>query len=368
MAKTLSELLEDARLLPLVPLVGAHGYQKEVDSMAVMVDALLEKRDDIDILTGNNPRQVMHENHRHHAAFMATVFGVGAYELLARTIVWVYRTYHFHGFQYEYFPVELNGWKKAVAEHLDERHSSQILTIYDWMIENHESMVKLAETGKQEKTPVGENWLQIKNTFREKLIVGDYQSCRLIAKSYLENRETLIELYTQIIQPAMYEIGQLWESGNISVAQEHLASAVVSRIMASINGGKEISSHKKGIAVVTAAPGEFHELGAWMLSDILEQDGWSIFYLGANTPDVDLQRFMDEKRPEMLALSVTMPFNIARVKNLIESIRNNGLHAGVKILVGGRVFVDNPELERIVGADGFAANLDAALRITRSWV
>jgi len=49
----------------------------------------------------------MYDNHLNHARFMANVFRFNAYTLLVKTVIWVYRSYHSHGFSFDYFPVEL---------------------------------------------------------------------------------------------------------------------------------------------------------------------------------------------------------------------------------------------------------------------
>lgn len=364
----LEEIINEARKLPLVPLAGVEAYQNAGPGMITMVDTELEKNGCINNLIGNNPLQMMYDNHKHHWAFMATVFGISAYELLARTVPWVYRSYYSHGFDYAYFPIELTAWKSAVTHHMPEKTAGQVLCIYDWMLEKHNQIIELAQRSDTETLPVSESWIEEKEAFKGQLLAGDFSSCMEIARNYIMESSRVKDFYLYIIQPSMYEIGLMWEGAEISVAQEHLASAVVSRILACVAGEMKHTSKEKGKALVTAAPGEFHEIGAWMVSDLLEQDGWQVTYLGANTPDQDLLKLLDDNLPDILALSVTMPFNLDRAESIVSAIHKNPLHRGLKILIGGRVFIDNPELEKTLGADGFAANLDDALRTTRSWV
>jgi MerR family transcriptional regulator, light-induced transcriptional regulator len=361
-----SKVIEEVVCLPLVPLEAVTQYREKTVEMIGFVDTELGTRPDIMELIGNNALQLMYDNHKHHASFMTTVFSVGGYELLARTVPWVYRSYYSHGFLYDYFPIELKAWQKAVSTFMDAELSSQILTIYSWMIKSHDTMIRLAEEPVG-KIPVSEQWFEIKENFRDKLLEGDFQGCLAVANQYVVDQETLQALYLQIIQPAMYEIGMLWEEAKISVAQEHLASAVVARIMATI--GSLVSSQfgHKGKAIVTAAVNEFHEIGAWMISDVLEQDGWQVRYLGANTPDNELLKMVDEYSPDLLAISVTMPFSVVAVKDIVESIKASAFHRALKVIVGGRVFNDNPELVEFVGAHGFAANAEEALRLARNW-
>ncbi len=366
MSISFSSVIDEAVKLPLVPLEAVTQYRNKIMEMTALVDTSLSSRADVMELIGQNALQVMYDNHRHHAAFMATVFGVGGYELLARTVPWVYHAYHSHGFSYEYFPVELQAWKSAVSSCMDEELHQQILAVYDWMIDSHEKMIQLSQSP-GEKLPISEKWFEIKEDFKEKLLVGDYQGCLLIANQYSEDQNSLQDLYLQIIQPAMYEIGMLWEEGSISVAQEHLASAVVARIMATIASSASSQTKNKGKAIVTSSINEFHELGAWMISDVLDQEGWQVRYLGANTPAQDLLQMIDDFYPDLIAISVTMPFNLNSAKEIISSIKANPLHRDLKIAVGGRVFNDNPELLEFVGAHGFAANTEEMLRLARQW-
>ncbi len=132
--------------------------------------------------------------------------------------------------------------------------------------------------------------------------------------------------YLNVIEPSMYEIGARWERGEISVAQEHLATAISSRVMAALYPRFVLGEQTKGRAVVTTVYEEFHELGAWMVADLLALDGWEVSYLGAHTPTGDLLDMLLNLKPDLLALSSAMPFNLDRVQESIQTVR--GRHGG----------------------------------------
>jgi MerR family transcriptional regulator, light-induced transcriptional regulator len=116
-----------------------------------------------------------------------------------------------------------------------------------------------------------------------------------------------------------------------------------------------------------ASPNEFHEIGAWMIADILKIQGWDIDYLGANTPQNDLIKFLLSSLPDILLISVTMLFNVEKVKEIIDSIKTNTDLNKMKIMVGGRIFIENPELGITLGADGFGANIEDAKKLAGQW-
>jgi methanogenic corrinoid protein MtbC1 len=298
---------------------------------------------------------------------METVFSINNIELLVRTVPWVYRTYHAHGFSFDYFPLELKTWKKANTKFLQTKTAININKYYSWLIEHHDNMISLSQSEKNLSVPVDKNWLEIKNLFITNLLDGEHKKCLQIANEYIKSASDIEPFYLYIIQPVMYEIGLKWENDDITIAHEHLASAIVGSIMSAISMLKIQSVKSHGKIVITSCPNEFHEIGAWMLSDVLENEGWDVTYLGANTPQKDLISLLKSKEPDVLAISVTIPFNIHNAKKIIEEIKNDNEIKHIKIMIGGRVFNENKKLWQDIGADGFAENLQEARQLAEKW-
>ncbi|MBF0573921.1 MAG: cobalamin-dependent protein [Desulfamplus sp.] len=364
-------ILNQAASLPFVSLKSATAYHINSSDMVRYVNSTLTTTPNIYTIIGNNPLGIMYDNHKHHAAFMTTVFSINNYELLAKTVPWVYRAYYSHGFEFEYFIIELKAWMEANKRYLEKKDSESINVIYEWLISRHTDMIKIALSDTEYLLPISENWLELKNAFQSALLDGDHRKALALAQDSIKNDLKLQDFYLHIVQPSMYEIGMMWEKAEISVAQEHLASAIVGRIMANISMGKDSNNGKNidiGRAIVTASPNEFHEIGAWMIADTLEQEGWDVRYLGANMPKEDLILFVKSFIPDLLAISVTMPFNITYVKEAIAKIRDDDELKNIKIIVGGRVFNETPKLWQATGADGFAANLEDAKNLAKKLI
>ena len=171
--------------------------------------------------------------------------------------------------------------------------------------------------------------------------------------------------YLNVIESSMYGIGERWERGEISVAQEHLATAISGRVMAALYPRFVLGRQTKGRAVVTTVAEEFHELGAWMVADLLALDGWDVTYLGANTPSGDLLDMLSRLKPDLLALSSAMPFNLIRVQEVIEAIRARKELEQIRIMVGGRIFRDMDGPLAYAGADGWARDAQEASLLAR---
>ena len=167
-----------------------------------------------------------------------------------------------------------------------------------------------------------------------------------------------------MIQPALYEIGRLWQENRISVAQEHLATAVSQNVLARAYMQAEFAPPNGRHAVFACVPGNQHSLGPRMLSDIFETAGWEATYLGADVPIPDLIRLLDARRPQLLALSLCLPAQLAVTRDAIARIRAELGERCPEIWVGGLASLSSERLWRIVQADGWAADALHALEQT----
>jgi len=85
-----------------------------------------------------------------------------------------------------------------------------------------------------------------------------------------------------VLLPYLRDLGERWERGEASVAQEHFASVVLrGRLLGMARGWDLGSGHR---ALLACPPGEMHELGLILFGLALHRHGWRITYLGADTP------------------------------------------------------------------------------------
>lgn len=363
----LEKLLQEAAGLPKVSPEAALAYKAQLEGLVIRVNQSLAAHPQIQRLIGYNPLALMSNNHYHHARFMANVFRFNAYALLVKTVIWAYRTYHNHGFAYDYFALELAAWQEAISALLAPSQAETILQVYRWLLDHHEQWQQLA--GQPVATPLAGSttWEAVRRQFLDALLRGDSRVCLELGSRLTRTPRGLEDFYLEILQPCMYEIGRLWEEGEISVAQEHLASALVARLMAVLYPALEIVQPPKGRAVVTAAPNEFHETGARCVADLLGLDGWEISYLGANTPTTELLRYLRQVRPHLLAISVAMPFNLDLTQEMVAAVREDPEFHRIKIMVGGLAFAPLPEIWQELEADGYAPDARGAVALARSW-
>lgn len=353
--------------IPKVSLEAAEEYKNKLDLLIEKVNNKLFSRNDITDLIGDNPINKMYNNHENHAKFMYNSFKLNDKKLFYTTINWVYRTYSNHGFSYDYFLVELKAWMEAVEETIEDKKAEEINKVYSWMIDHHDKFIRESKVIEPIKFETKNDFSGLYKEFLKCLLQGNHKHCIITAQQKVETKEDMLLFFEEVIKPTMYKIGSLWEEGEISTAEEHLASSIVSRIISSLYSRFIYLENDKGKAVISAIANEYHEIGSRIVSDSLEMDGWDVEHLGADTPTEDLIEFISKEDLFLIGLSAALPFNIDNLVSTIEIIKAIDTLRDIKILVGGKVFNDNPELWKKTGADAWAKDGREAAEIAESW-
>jgi len=116
---------------------------------------------------------------------------------------------------------------------------------------------------------------------------------------------TVETVLRDVVLPYLHELGERWEHGAVSVAQEHFASHVVRGRLAGLARGW--GSGRGPQALLACAPGEHHDLALLIFGIVLNRRGWRIAYLGVNTPMLDAIQVTSDLRPALVVLAATRP-------------------------------------------------------------
>jgi len=160
----------------------------------------------------------------------------------------------------------------------------------------------------------------------------------------------------EILDPAIVQLGRLWEEEAMSLAQNFVASKIAEDTLLRCIPDSGIHQHTKGAVVIGNIEDDFHSLGRKTVGLFLTAAGWDVYDLGN---DVPAEQFL-EKALEVgacvigaSAMMQTTALNILKLRNLIDV---QGLSGRMKLAVGGAVFNWRPDLVAEVGGDGTASN------------
>jgi MerR family transcriptional regulator, light-induced transcriptional regulator len=172
------------------------------------------------------------------------------------------------------------------------------------------------------------SWENQRERLLEALLTGEELEARSIADRLIEGHVSTIEICEKLIAPCLRQVGERWHRGEVSVAEEHRATAICERILA--RAAAHPRGRPRGTAVVLAAPGDEHSLPSSMAALVLRDDRWRVHHLGANVPTSDLLSLAHSVKADLVVLSMTYakPDAVQQLRAVLEAQHFN-------VIVGG---------------------------------
>jgi methanogenic corrinoid protein MtbC1/ketosteroid isomerase-like protein len=142
-------------------------------------------------------------------------------------------------------------------------------------------------------------------------------------------------IHALLIGPAMTRIGELWQSNAISVADEHMATAISHRMLSRLLNALTVAKPRSRERVLLAAvEGQQHFLGLRMIADVLEGAGFGVLFLGPDVPLNSLRDFVGEHQPDVIGLSFAIPNTDSQLVSAIGALHE--VSQAPRIMLGGR--------------------------------
>lgn len=166
---------------------------------------------------------------------------------------------------------------------------------------------------------------------------------------------TLDSVLGDVVLPCLHEIGDRWERGEISVAQEHFATNLFrGRLLGLARGWGQGRGPR---ALLACAPGELHDLGLISFGLALRARGWTITFLGPATPVETLAETAATLAPELVVMTAVTPksfeTNAEELRDLAAEVplalAGAGASERLAAQVGARYLAEDPvaEAERV---------------------
>jgi MerR family transcriptional regulator, light-induced transcriptional regulator len=238
--------------------------------------------------------------------------------------------------------------------HLTHAHAGDVLAL----LEHGIATLEAAERGTALIAPEPSATVQ---TLSRALLGGRRQDAEAQVLTAMAGGAALVDVSVDLLQPALYHVGLLWQQNRISVAQEHLATAITQTAMATGFAVAELAPPNGRTAAFACVEGNLHAVGLRMVSDAFEVAGWEASFLGASMPNEALIAFCGEARPELLGLSVSLPPQLPALRELIGRLRAELGNAAPRVLVGGQLVNQIGAAVRGLGADAWFSDARAVV-------
>ena len=180
------------------------------------------------------------------------------------------------------------------------------------------------------------------------LLEGDTRVGQELVGDLLTQKVSLATIYGDYIQRGMYEVGELWERNQISVSVEHLAASTTQLIVSELFFKLKCSPENGKQVIIACVPYELHDVGTLIVANVFQLAGWRIQLLGANTPAEDMVDFIATRKPDMLALSCTLPANRRGLEDALA--KSVAAFPQLEILIGGQALGGSEEAAQYRGS------------------
>lgn len=205
--------------------------------------------------------------------------------------------------------------------------------------------------------------------FLELVLGGDEGAPGAFLDALVAGGTDVAAVYLDLISPTAVALGRMWEDdacdfvdvtvavGRLQRAVRRLGEAFVfGRTAATAEaGGSSPDAARTGRALLSCVPGDQHTLGLYMVAEFLLRDGWSV---RVDTPSTgqELAALLRAEWFDVVGFSAACDVRLLALRHEVAAVRRHSRNPHVRVLVGGRIFAEHPDLADRVGADGFATS------------
>ncbi len=180
---------------------------------------------------------------------------------------------------------------------------------------------------------------------------------------------TFQEVLLDLMAPAARVLGERWEDDKASFVEVALGVARMHRILREFDGVPSHLWSDAGLgrhALLLPAPGEKHSFGLRLVQEFLLRESWTV----TNNPVEDvnqLGQLVSQQHFDIVGLSISGETVIEQLFESIRIVRKMSKNRHVKVIVGGHLFVERPDLIESCGSDAYAVDAPATVNIVNGW-
>jgi methanogenic corrinoid protein MtbC1 len=197
--------------------------------------------------------------------------------------------------------------------------------------------------------------------YLQPLLAGRRAECFELIADALRNGLSADELICDVVWPAMAQVERLYRDDRINTATEHMACRINRTAADQLQAHLPKQPPRGRRLLIACADATHEELGAQMVGDLFQADGWEVFLVGGGVPEDEILAMVGQLRPQVLLIFGAHPEAVPITRAMIERIREVGTCPTMNIVVIGGIFNRADGLWREVGADACCDNLRSVL-------
>ncbi len=201
--------------------------------------------------------------------------------------------------------------------------------------------------------------------YLEALFEGDRSKCRVLLSQAREGGIPAADLLLEVIWLCMDKVAELFSEDRIDFVTEHIATRINRTLADQIQTDLPRIEPTGQKLIVACSDAQNHELGAQIIADLFEADGWEVRFVGSGVPMDELVQLVGRIRPDLLTYYGTEAGGIPEVRRTLQLLHRIGASPHTAVLTAGGVFNRTEGLWIEVGADDFAPDARSALAKAR---
>ncbi len=208
------------------------------------------------------------------------------------------------------------------------------------------------------------------NRFVQACLSHDEERCPSVVAEFIEAGAPLERICLDLLAPSARILGEMWDDDEVDFVEVTLGMGRMQRVVRDL--GRRVAaetpmSEDAGQAFLCGMPDEQHSLGLAMVAEFFVADGWGVT-VGPPLGAEDVLFEVGAHWYDVIGLSAALGERIPRITEVIREIRAASLNANVAVMVGGRAFINHPEMVAQVGADASASDAAQGPLVARTLV
>lgn len=172
----------------------------------------------------------------------------------------------------------------------------------------------------------------------EQAFLSDRNRVQYIMNGLYLSQYPLYEIYDKLLTHVLHKIGELWESDDKTITEEHIATQTIRDSIVRLQGIIRIPQQKVGKALCLNLANEMHDIALKMVDHILELKGLKVLFSGQITPVIKMERIFETFKPDRVYISSTIIDNLNFAQLEFDEICNLSEKYHSSVFVGGQGF------------------------------
>lgn len=314
-------------------------------------------------------QRIIYRDTRYNVDFLYTAYVMKDAKIMERYAAWLYvlmdgilqQRQMPHEAVEKYVIHHLEAIKEGVKLVVSEDKRAELLELLE---KGQRAVAEAAAAGEPQPEAAASPFEAEIKQYMDSLFEKNNKKTMFLVKEFLRKGISVDNIYVGILAESMRRVGELWHNAKITVDMEHYCTSATQLAMTQLYP-EVFAAEPLDKTLLCACPGtELHEMGARIVVDVFENNGWNSIYLGAAVPVDYMLEAVRENKPDLVALSVTMPQHLIDCERLVKAIKKE--FPQQKIAVGGRAFMSTDEIWKQWPADFYAENALDLLKKARN--